>query len=71
MAQNASIPTNNKYVVPQNTSNQTSNKNVNFNQKTDIHISGGGDPVSTARAIRKEQDAVNLQMGRNAKGAFD
>lgn len=71
MAQNASIPASNQYVVPQNTSNQTANKNVNINQKTDIHISGVYDPVKAAKTVQQEQSAVNLQMSRNAKGIYD
>ncbi|MDH0030314.1 MULTISPECIES: phage tail tape measure protein [unclassified Acinetobacter] len=69
MAQNATIPGSNQFVVPQNSNAQTLSKNVNINQKTDIHVTGGDAPM-TAKAVRKEQDAVNLQMSRNAAGLF-
>lgn len=70
MAQNANIPNDPKYVAPNLSNTQSSvNKNVNINQKTDIHVTGGDAPM-TAKAVRKEQDAVNLQMSRNAAGLF-
>ncbi|MCS4297678.1 MULTISPECIES: hypothetical protein [Acinetobacter] len=67
MAQNAEVPNNIKSVVPNFSNSQSFNRNVNINQKTDIHVTGG-DAMMTAKAIRKEQDAVNLQMTRNSKG---
>ncbi len=70
MAQNANIPTQSDYVVPQYLNPQASNKSISINQKTDIHVNGG-DPISTAKAVRKEQDVVNLQMARNSKGIYD
>lgn len=70
MAQNANIPNDPKYVAPNFSNTQSSvSKNVNINQKTDIHVTGGDAPM-TAKAVRKEQDAVNLQMSRNAVGLF-
>lgn len=67
MAQNAEVPNNIKPVIPNFSNSQSSSRNVNINQKTDIHVTGG-DAMMTAKAIRKEQDAVNLQMTRNSKG---
>ena len=68
-AQNAEVPTNIAPVVPNFSNTQSSNRNVNISQKTDIHITGG-DALMTARAVRKEQDAVNLQLTRNSKGLW-
>lgn len=69
IAQNAEVPNNINPVVPNLSNTQSSNRNVNINQKTDIHVTGG-DAMVTAKAVRKEQDAVNLQMTRNSVGIF-
>lgn len=70
MVQNANIPNDPKYVAPNYSNVESSvNKSVNINQKTDIHVSGG-DAQMTAKAVRKEQDILNLQMSRNAIGLF-
>lgn len=71
MAQNASIPEKNNHLVPANAASNPSNKKVELHQKTDIHISGVSDPIKAAKTIQQEQNAVNLQMGRNARGIFD
>lgn len=68
-AKNAEIPNNIKPIAPNFSNNQSSSRNVHINQKTDIHITGG-DAMMTAKAVRKEQDSVNLQMTRNSKGVF-
>ncbi|WP_353164136.1 hypothetical protein [Acinetobacter guillouiae] len=68
-AQNAEVPNNINPVIPNISNTQSSNRNVNINQKTDIHVTGG-DAMMTAKAVRKEQDAVNLQMTRNSKGLW-
>lgn len=68
-AQNAEVPNNINPVIPNTSNTQSSNRNVNINQKTDIHVTGG-DAMMTAKAVRKEQDAVNLQMTRNSKGLW-
>lgn len=69
MEKNAKVPTNPTYIVPHNSNAQTSSKSVTITQKTDIHVVGG-DAMMTAKAVRKEQDAVNLQMTRNSKGVL-
>lgn len=71
MAQNASIPEKNTYLAPTNAVSNPSSKKVELHQKTDIHISGVSDPVKAAKTVQQEQNAVNLQMTRNAKGVFD
>lgn len=69
-AQNAEVPNNIKPIFPNFSNTQSSNRNVNINQKTDIHVSGVSDPLLAARNVRNEQDAVNLQMTRNSKGLW-
>ena len=68
-AQNAEIPNNVKPIVPNFLNSPSASRNVSINQKTDIHVAGG-DAMMTAKAVRKEQDAVNLQMTRNSVGIF-
>lgn len=67
-AQNAEIPDNIKPVFPNFYNTQSSNRIVNINQKTDIHVSGISDPMFATRNVRNEQDAINLQITRNSKG---
>jgi hypothetical protein len=42
---------------------------VAVNQKTEISVNGSGDPQATARAVRAEQERVNGNLVRNARGA--
>lgn len=69
-AQNAETPNNIKPVAPNLSKTQSSNRNVNISQKTDIHVSGVSDPMLAANNVRNEQNAVNLQMVRNSKGLW-
>lgn len=69
-AQNAEVPNNIKPIFPNFSNTQSSNRNVNINQKTDIHVTGISDPMLAARNVRNEQDAINLQMTRNSKGVI-
>lgn len=39
--------------------------NITLNQKTDIHVSGSGDPAGTAREVAREQRGVNSDLTRN------
>lgn len=68
-SQNAEVPNNIKPVTPNVSNTQSSNRNVNINQKTDIHVMGG-DATMTAKAVRTEQDIINMQLIRNSKGVF-
>lgn len=43
--------------------------NVTISQKTEINVSGAGDPNATAQAITSGQDRVNGDLVRNTKGA--
>lgn len=45
------------------------NRSVSVTQKTDIHVTGTGDPQGTARAVAGQQDRVNSDMVRNFTGA--
>jgi hypothetical protein len=38
---------------------------VTFNQKTDIHVTGGSDPAATGAAVGREQNRVNSDIIRN------
>lgn len=42
---------------------------VQMNQKTEIHVNGGGDPNSTAQAVAGAQGRVNQDMVRNLNTA--
>lgn len=48
----------------------TTTHSISINQKTDIHVTGGSDPYQAGLAVRREQEAVNFQMARNAEGAI-
>ncbi|WP_343724941.1 hypothetical protein [Herbaspirillum huttiense] len=49
--------------------NGSAARSVTVTQKTDIHVSGTGDPQGTARAVAGEQQRVNSDMVRNFEGA--
>lgn len=42
---------------------------VTITQKTDIHVTGGGDPAATGRAVAGQQSRVNGDLVRNTRGA--
>jgi hypothetical protein len=44
-------------------------RNVEINQKTEITVTGTGDPKTTADIVTNAQDRVNADMLRNTKGA--
>lgn len=39
-------------------------RSVVLHQKTDIHVTGGGDPLATGRAVAGEQERVNADLTR-------
>ncbi|TEU30079.1 hypothetical protein [Alkanindiges illinoisensis] len=56
--------------------NQAGSKNsnsqvVSMQQKTDIHVYGADNAQQTALAVQRQQDAVNIQMARNARGIIE
>jgi hypothetical protein len=70
MAQNASIPEKNTYLAPTNAVSNPSVKRLTAS-KNGYSYFRVSDPVKAAKTVQQEQNAVNLQMTRNAKGVFD
>lgn len=54
---------------PQAAAAVTNTSQQSIQQKTEIHVNGGSDPQTTAKAVAGEQNRVNADMARNMRGA--